>query len=163
MTTQGSSPTIHASCPGAITPTSPGAVVHLLAIVHHDLHPAGNEVPQVWRLATLGARNRLHMLRPLPARLERRTTNRSPFEVDQLKLALTVLKWPSFIRGVETLADQTGHSRLLTSSRDVHVAREALREGSEDGPFGWSCPWNLRARTGTGSGHLGAHRARQTA
>src|SRR5918995_5028898 len=100
----------------------PRAIVHLLAIVHYNLHSAGNEVPQVRRLATPGARNRLHVLRPLPARLERRTTNRPPFEVDQLELALTILEWPSLVGGLETLADQTGHDRLLTSSRDIHVA-----------------------------------------
>src|SRR3982750_1116099 len=95
----------------------PWAVVHLLAIVHHNLHSAAYEVTHMCLLTTVGARNRLHMLRPLPARLEGRTPNRPTFEVDQLQLPLTVFEWPRLLRRVEALADQTSHDGLLTSSR----------------------------------------------
>src|SRR4051812_20675660 len=58
------------------------AVVHLFAIVHNNLHSAADEVAHMCRLAAVGARNRPHMLRPLPAWLEGRTPNRATRDID---------------------------------------------------------------------------------
>src|SRR3712207_9375954 len=40
------------------------------SVVHHDLHPPGKHVEEVRRLTAFGTCDRLHMLGPLPARLE---------------------------------------------------------------------------------------------
>src|SRR2546421_5346665 len=47
-----------------------GAALALAAVVHLDVHPAGDAVEEVGRLAAVCASDRLHVLRPAPARLE---------------------------------------------------------------------------------------------
>ena len=44
--------------------------IHLLAVVHHHMHPSRDEVAQVRSLAAVRLCDRLHVLGPLPARLD---------------------------------------------------------------------------------------------
>ena len=109
MTTQGSSPTIHASWPGAMIAKSPGPYsICFAAVGHDDLHPAGDEVAGVRGLAGLGAGDRLDVCRPAPAGLEGGPADRSGVEVDQFELAAAVLERADLFGLVQALADQCG-------------------------------------------------------
>ena len=67
-----SSPTTQASWPAPTKWASPAPVLRLGAVVHADVHATRDHVAGVHDLAALGARDRLHVLRPPPARLEHR-------------------------------------------------------------------------------------------
>ncbi len=65
----------------------PRPEVHLFAVVHHHLHPTRDEVSCVSRLTALGLGDRLHVLRPLPTRKERGTTDGTSIRIHQLESA----------------------------------------------------------------------------
>jgi len=64
------------------------------AVIHQNVHPSRHHIAEVRRLATVGARDRLHVLRPTPTRLEHTTTNRPRAEIDQTHPAVTDLAEP---------------------------------------------------------------------
>src|SRR5712692_1021766 len=85
------------------------AELHLLAVIHDDLHPARDEVAHVSGLAAVGLGNGLDMFRPLPSRLEGRAADCSGFEIHQFDLALAVMKRPGLLRRIKALSYQSGH------------------------------------------------------
>src|SRR5260370_41645354 len=68
------------------------AELHLLAVVHDDVHPTRDEVAHVGGLTAVRLRNRLHVLRPPPARQERGAADGTCFEVHQLELTRAIFE-----------------------------------------------------------------------
>src|SRR6478752_5062 len=76
-----------------------GAVLDFLTVVHHDLHPAVDEVAKMRGLAAVGAGDRLDVLRPAPAGPEDRPADRVFRQVDELELARAALEGASLLGG----------------------------------------------------------------
>src|SRR5579884_1384389 len=81
----------------------PGTELELGAVVHaHPLAP-GYDIAEVGSLAAVGAGNRLHVLGPLPSRLERGPTDHSAAHLHDLDVAAPVFERSPFVGGVEAL------------------------------------------------------------
>ena len=65
-----------------------GAALALAAVVHEDAHPSGQAVAQVRDLAGVRAGDRLDVLRPAPAGLERSATDHPASDIHDLGLPL---------------------------------------------------------------------------
>src|SRR5713101_2679524 len=78
------------------------AVVDLRAVVRLDDHPAGEDVCGVIGLAAVGAGNGLHIVRPLPPRLEGPANDRDIAHREESHGDFT-LAWPRLIRLVQAL------------------------------------------------------------
>jgi hypothetical protein len=116
-----------------LVPTNPGVVawwdhhdvvgtdVLFGAIVHPDAHPTGDAVGQVRRLTALGFSDRLHVLGPAPARLERSTPDRARRQLDHIDSAL-VDNQARLIRlaGVPYLKLGHGASLIVAEPSNVH-------------------------------------------
>jgi hypothetical protein len=70
------------------------------SVIHMDRHGAGDAIAVVVSLAGVGLGDRLHVLRPLPARLEDAPSDDLVTEVDYLGLS-PALKGSSLVRGIE--------------------------------------------------------------
>src|SRR5260370_16761415 len=78
--------------------------LHLFAVVHDDLHPAGYEVAHMGGLATVGLRDGLDVLGPFPARLELRPAHDPRRGVPQPHLPRAPLARPGFPVSIESLS-----------------------------------------------------------
>jgi len=83
----------------------PGSELFLRPVVHDHLHSAREEVSEVGRLAAVGLRDRLYMLRPAPSRLKSSQTDRPALEVNKVDLAL-VDKGSRLVGGSQALLDK---------------------------------------------------------
>src|SRR5437773_10819771 len=86
--------------------------LELFAVVHADRHAAADEIPHVRRLAAVGPGNGLHVLGPLPTRLESRAANGRALQADKIEMALVALEWPSFFRRIDALATHGSNTTL---------------------------------------------------
>src|SRR5262249_54559093 len=71
------------------------------AVVHHEVHAAGLDVPVVVHLAAVRSRDRLHALRPLPPRLEGRPPEHHVADRHQVDVAL--VEGPRLVRRFDAL------------------------------------------------------------
>ena len=90
-----------------------GAELALGAVIHLQCHASRLDDADVFDLARVRARERLHVDRPAPARLEGAATDGVTVEVDQRHLAFVVGELAYFIRGLEPLACELCHCVLL--------------------------------------------------
>src|ERR1700687_1056995 len=74
-----------------------GPELHLLTVIHDDLHAPGDEVAHMGGLAAVGLGDRLDVRGPFPAGFERRATDGCAGEVDQLHLAHAGLEGPDLV------------------------------------------------------------------
>ncbi|WOX26242.1 MFS transporter [Streptomyces solicathayae] len=102
------------------------------AVVEDHLHAAADDVTDVMGHAALGADDRLDVLGPLPARLEDGPPHRSPVGDDQVHPALAVLEAAGLVRGVEGLADDSGHGHPPPAVR--RTAPSPIPGYAGDGP-----------------------------
>src|SRR5213076_1582197 len=89
-----------------------GANLELRAIIHVDLHSPRDDVAEVRHLARVGPGDRLDVLGPLPAGLERRLADDLAADVEDRRLPLP-LKWPGLVWRVEVPDLSCWHIRLL--------------------------------------------------
>src|SRR5438067_7405648 len=92
-----------------------GPELHLLPVVHDDLHTSGDEVPSVCGLTAVRLGDRLHVLGPLPPGLERCPTDAASLDVDQLQLARAALERSGLLGRIKTHANHSCH--VLASPR----------------------------------------------
>src|SRR5712671_7372448 len=88
----------------------PRTKLHLLAVVHDDLHPAGDEVAHMGGLAAVGVGDGLDVLGPLPTGLERRPANWPALQVHEFEFAHPLLERPGLLGRIKALADHSCHS-----------------------------------------------------
>ena len=88
-----------------------GTDLALRAILHHDLHPPRENVEKMRRLAAVGLSDRLHVIRPSPARLERAHKDARASKIDDIRVAL-VDELTRLIWGIHLLDVEPGHFRL---------------------------------------------------
>src|SRR5215207_1032712 len=110
-----------------------GPDVGLGAVAHRDVHPAGDDVHQVRRLAAVGAGDRLDVVRPSPARLERAVEDRVAVDGDDGRLAVLGER-PCLVRRLDALDLQRPHhrpprrwSRTVTCRRSTSLLAKPFR------------------------------------
>src|SRR5438067_152443 len=79
-------------------------------------------------LAQVGAGDRLHVLRPLPPRLEGRLADRVPGEVHDLGLTIPFER-PHLVRRVEPFDLYFSHLELLSLAGTTICPRPSVRKG----------------------------------
>src|SRR5450759_4882094 len=91
-----------------------GAELLRRPVVHRHRHPPGHDVGHMRCLTRLRTRDRLDVLRPPPARVERSATHGAGFGVDNLQLSFSRLEGAS-LTTVNRNSRQatTGHTKLL--------------------------------------------------
>src|SRR5205807_288552 len=100
-----------------------GAELALAAVVHPQRHLAGQDVAEMLDLARVGAGDRLHVLGPPPARLERAAADLVAADVDELDAPFAVGELAHLVRLVELLALQRRH--IQSSPRAAYANRRA--------------------------------------
>lgn len=86
--------------------------LELGAVVHPHGHPSFEHVADVLHLARVGPGERLDVLRPPPAGLERADPDHVAVEVDEPNLPLTLGELAHLVGLIEGLADQMGRMGL---------------------------------------------------
>src|SRR5262249_37507829 len=104
-----------------------GAELTLAAIVHPQRHAPLEHVADVLDLARLGARDRLHVLRPAPAGLERTPADRVSVQIYELDAALAADELPYLVRALKAFAGERCHRDLLSAWGPRGAAGRSLR------------------------------------